>query len=678
MKLTKGRLSKIKKMKKQTRYNRKKSRKNENRETFRRRKSKHFLYKSLKNRRRVQKGGITDFFIAALDTIAAGGTGGWVSSTSDTGAERPAERPAVDYLDTELVTATPIPLDTTQQIEQAAADVEVDGVVNAVFMGWIKRVDDIYSKAKPPTKSQSWYDLLSGKPIPEVLMSVFLLEPGPEDSTKISVNVYNPEILIKAAGEGGGGDGGGEEGDIEMTGSAGPVTDAIRSLGDWATYAKDLRTAPTKVERDAIIAKSGEEDTQKILTAISAIKNQINVLEEDHFDVTKIPGLRADRHGDLTYKVDISRLVIPFRVDVWDKEGFQIGEKIFAINRGELTKDEVSHLDKALEKRSSYSQTQQTLNTIGRTLARAPRAAVGAVSSAADATYKGTSSRPSNAALDMATKRQLSECDNAVGKTLRPHQAGAFWQNNECRLKDRGGNIVSVLRVGTFINKGGYKKGNPNTPLGWDEVGSYSKKSDVFGLSNALVLNIESDAEDPKSYTLTVQNKVYKSLEKPIEIVIGPDAPKKQWTWKISDTSETQNLLWSIVGYKPPEGDDEVWGVITDYVPPSSKQTTGQYTIWQAFPMRDPATPVVANVGSSSSDNNVVITKVHDSFPKCAGNTNIDRRHQIPSELEAIETPDRESFNEAMDALKDKALLYGVGAAVHQTPDLSEPPKGGG
>ena len=58
MKLTKGRLSKIKKMKKQTRYNRKKSGgKRGNKDTFRRRKSKHFLYKSLKKRRRVQKAG---------------------------------------------------------------------------------------------------------------------------------------------------------------------------------------------------------------------------------------------------------------------------------------------------------------------------------------------------------------------------------------------------------------------------------------------------------------------------------------------------------------------------------------------------------------------------------------------------------------------------------------------
>ena len=48
MKLTKGRLSKIKKMKRQTRHHRKNPRKRGSRETNRIRKSKHFLYKSLK------------------------------------------------------------------------------------------------------------------------------------------------------------------------------------------------------------------------------------------------------------------------------------------------------------------------------------------------------------------------------------------------------------------------------------------------------------------------------------------------------------------------------------------------------------------------------------------------------------------------------------------------------
>ena len=57
MKLTKGRLSKIKKMKRQTRYNRKKPRKIGSRKSFRKRRPKHFLYSSLKKRRRVQKGG---------------------------------------------------------------------------------------------------------------------------------------------------------------------------------------------------------------------------------------------------------------------------------------------------------------------------------------------------------------------------------------------------------------------------------------------------------------------------------------------------------------------------------------------------------------------------------------------------------------------------------------------
>ena len=87
MKLTKGRLSKIKKMKRQTRYNRKKPRKIGSRKSFRKRKPKHFLYSSLKKRRRVQKGGqdwLSGLGMALGSMPAGGGTGSYIGRTAGT------------------------------------------------------------------------------------------------------------------------------------------------------------------------------------------------------------------------------------------------------------------------------------------------------------------------------------------------------------------------------------------------------------------------------------------------------------------------------------------------------------------------------------------------------------------------------------------------------------------
>jgi hypothetical protein len=198
------------------------------------------------------------------------------------------------------------------------------------------------------------------------------------------------------------------------------------------------------------------------------------------------------------------------------------------------------------------SMTERAGKSVGRAAGRtadAGRAAGAAAKRGATQAYQGTRFGLGDEALDRTIKIPLSKCDKGMALADWPKGedgterkiAGAYWEDDKCIARGRQGGKKVVLSAGIFINEGGYKSDDSTN---WPR--DFRATRDIEGLHNALILDIEKQSDD--SHVLTVQKNVYRTLDKtPVKITISENNPKPGWTWKISETTEDQNLLWCIV-----------------------------------------------------------------------------------------------------------------------------------
>ena len=281
--------------------------------------------------------------------------------------------------------------------------------------------------------------------------------------------------------------------------------------------------------------------------------------------------------------------------------------------------------------------------------------------------YQGTRFGLGDEALDRTTKIPLSKCDKGMTLADWPKGedgterkiAGAYWEDDKCIARGRQGGKKVVLSAGIFINEGGYESdGSTNWPR------NSRATRGIEGLHNTLILDIEKQSDN--SHVLTVQKNVYRTLDTtPIKITISENNPKPGWTWKISETTEDQNLLWCVVelaaGKKAQTGAAEATpgtGVVTFYNAPTANGF-GFYTVLHM----EEGKAVPALIGLSADyvpTNQYVISKVLDAFPRCIANKNPNRNMQIPSQLNPIEEPTPDNLKEALNELKDSVLLFGM------------------